>query len=175
MNATSCIPSKVSGPLGQQLLELLGLSASSLMSVVIPMEVTLGAGTAADSVDYDVPTEYDLVVWGFRSSYRSSNLSTEPALNANITAFSVEGLAEARLSNILAELSVKERKLDVVEGQSLNLATAYRHPVRWDVPLIIPGGKTLTLTATAQSVVAANIGNDADYGIVLEAMLIPKS
>lgn len=175
MNATACIPSKVSGPLGQNLRELIGLSESSLMSVALPMEVLLGAATASGKVDYDIPTEYNLVVWGFRSSYRSTDLSTEPALNAAITSFSVEGLAEARLSNVLAELSVKERKLDVIEGQSLNLAATYKHPVRWDVPLIVPGGKTLTLTTTAQSLVAANIGNNAYYGIVLDAMLVPKS
>ena len=170
---TECIKTP-KGPLGQQLLELLGLSESSLMSVAIPLEVLLGAATATDADTYDVPTEYDLAIYGMRASYRSSNLATEPVLNANITALSVEGIAEARLQNILAEFAIKERKLDIVEGRSLNLAALYREPLRWPVPLMVPGGKTLTLTLTAQSVVAAIIGNDANYGIVLEAVLIPR-
>lgn len=161
------------GPLGAQLLEMLGLSESSLMSVLVPLEVLLGAATATGKDTYDVPTEYDLAVFGIRATYRSSLLSTEPVLNANI-ALDVEGLAEARLSNVLADLAIKERKLDVVENHSLNLAALYKHPARWPVPLLVPGGKTLELAATAQSVVAAIIGNDATYGVVLEAVLIPR-
>jgi hypothetical protein len=163
------------GDLKAYLNQLLELAPSSLIGVTVPLEVLLGAATATESEEYKVPADSDLVIHQMHASYRSTALNTEPVLNANLT-LDLQGLSEARLQNILVELKLKERRLSITEGSTLNLAALYRTPAYWlpNAPLIVPAGTILQANFTAQSVTAAIIGNDAYYGLVLTGFLIPK-
>lgn len=154
--------------------DLLAVANSSLMGVEVPLEALLGAGTLTETAEYRVPAEYDLVVFQMQATYRSTALNTEPALNANLS-LDLQGLAEARLGNVLGKLQLVDRKLDVIEGADLNMAARYRTPAFWlpSAPLIIPAAQTLRATFNAQSGVAAVIGNDAYYGFLLTGVLIP--
>jgi len=179
MTSAICPPNFKSMPGGdiqKYLVELVKLAPSSFMGVTIPLEVLLGAATAAGSEKYLVPSETDLVIFQIQSMFRSTNLAAEPVLNANLT-LDLDGLAEARLQNALAELRIKERKLDIIEGAALNMAAHRKAPVFFlpNAPLIVPAGNHIELTVTLQSVAAAVAGSNAYYGYALTGVLIPRS
>lgn len=179
MTSANCPPNFKSMPGGdiqKYLVELVKLAPSSFMGVTIPLEVLLGAATAAGSEKYLVPSETDLVIFQIQSMFRSTNLAAEPVLNANLT-LDLDGLAEARLQNALAELSIKERKLDIIEGAALNMAAHRKAPVYFlpNAPLIVPAGNHIELKVTLQSVAAAIAGSNAYYGYALTGVLIPRS
>ena len=165
------------GDVAKYLLELLKLAPSSLMGVAVPLEVLLGAATLEASTTYRVPADFNLVVFQMQPMYRSTALATEPVLNANITSLDLAGLTEARLQNVLAQLALKDRKLDVIEGASLNLASILRYPAKWpeNAPLIVPAAQTLEATFSVQDATAAVVGQNAYYGLLLTGVLIPVS
>lgn len=155
--------------------DLVELSNSSLQAIVLPLEVLLGAATLTDETEYRVPAEFNLAVFQIHTDWRSTALATEPALNANITSLDLQGLAQARLSNIKATLQLKDRKLDVFEDGDIAMSALFKNPAFLlpNAPLLIPAGSTLKAGFSVQDATAAVIGNNAYYGIILTGALIP--
>lgn len=177
----ACIPnipgkSMPNGGVAAYLAELLRLSPAQLIGTSILLQKRLGAATTSGTDEYRVPADRDLVVYQVQSTFRSTDLSTEPALNAIITSLDVEGLEHARLSNCLLGLLNKDRQLKVFDNRDMVMSAIRRAPLYFpaNAPLLIPSTHTLQATFTLQSAVAANVGNDADYGVTLTGILIPK-
>jgi hypothetical protein len=164
-----------SGAVSAYLKEVLNLSTAELISVGIQLEVQLGATTLTAQTDYKVPADRDLVVFQVQSTYRSTALSTEPVLNANI-ALDYDGLESARLANCLAQLRIKDRNLDIFDNGEVVLSALKKAPMYWPQvsPLLVPAGVILQSIFTLQSAVAAVAGNNAFYGLLLTGVAIPK-
>lgn len=161
------------------LAELLRLSPAQLRGVGIDLRKRLGATTLSGTDTYSVPSDQDLVVYGITGYYRSSALATEPVLNANFTQFSPAELQLARLSNVIATLENKDRNLPVFDARGVHLSaitpplgSKLVFPVQ--APLLFPATHTVKATFAIQDTTAAVVGNDADYGLILEGILIPK-
>lgn len=172
------IPGKAmpNGGVVAYLSELLRLSPAQLIGTSILLQKRLGTGTLSGTDEYRVPADRDLVVFQLQSVYRSSDLSTEPALNVNITAFDVTGLERARLSNCALSLINKDRQLKIFDNRDMVMSAMYNTPLYFpaNAPLLVPSTHTLQASFTLQSAVAANVGNNADYGVTLTGVLIPK-
>lgn len=181
----NCLP-PMNNPLAQSqggvaayLAELLKLSPAQVRGTVIELMATLGATNLIDTDEYRVPSDQDLVIFQAHAAYRSSALNTEPALNVAITALGVADLALARASNVTVQLRDKDRNLDVFDQRAVNMAGIMPpngSPIFWpaQAPFLMPSGHTFQATFSAQSAVAAVIGNDADYSVLLTGVLIPK-
>lgn len=172
------IPGKAgpNGGVAAYLAELLRLSPAQLIGTSILLQKRLGTATSSGTDEYRVPADRDLVVYQIQSVYRSSDLSTEPALNANITSFDVDGLEQARLSNCALSLLNKDRQLKVFDNRDMVMSAIRRTPLYFpaNAPLLVPSTHTLQASFTLQSVAAAIAGNNADYGVTLTGVLIPK-
>lgn len=160
------------------LAELLRLSPAQLRGVGIDLRARLSTGTTQASDTYNVPADQDLVVFGISGYYRSTLLATEPALNAVFTQFSPAELQVARLSNCIVGLENKDRNLPVFDARSVYLSSItppmgakLQFPVQ--APLLVPRTHTLRATFALQDTTAAVVGNAADYGLLLEGILIP--
>lgn len=162
------------------LAELLRLSPAQLRGVGIDLRKRLGAATLTGNDTYSVPSDQDLVVYGISGYWRSSALATEPALNAAVfTQMSPAEMQLARLSNVIATLENKDRNLPVFDARGVYLSaitpplgSKLVFPVQ--APLLFPATHTVKATFTLQDTTAAVVGNDADYGLILEGILIPK-
>ncbi len=179
MNCPPGLPQSPSGAgVADYLRELLRLSPAQLRGVGIDLRVRLGQTTPQATDNYNVPSDQDLVVYGISGYYRSTNLATEPVLNANLS-LSPSDLQVARLSNCIASLENKDRNLAVFDARAVVLGaisspmgSKLQFPVQ--APLLFPATHQLRASFTLQSVAAAIAGNDADYGLLLEGILIPK-
>lgn len=172
------IPGKAmpNGGVAAYLAELLRLSPAQLLGTSILLQKRLGTATTSGASEYRVPADRDLVVFQIHSTFRSTDLSTEPALNANITSLDVDGLEQARLSNCIVGLLNKDRQLKVFDNNDMVMSAMRKTPLYFpaNAPLLVPSTHTLQATFTLQSTVAANVGNNADYGVTLTGVLIPK-
>lgn len=178
MNALSCPPGLTqpnAGAVSAYLREVLNLSTAELIAVGIQLEATLGAGTLNASDQYIVPSDRDLVIFQVQSTWRSSLISTEPVLNANLT-IGVKDLERARLQNCIAQLRIKDRNLDVFDNGEVVMSAISDSPMYFPqvAPLLIPAAVKLQAIFTLQSAVAAVAGNDANYGLLLTGVAIPK-
>ena len=178
MTDLSCPPGltkQSAGAVSAYLREMLGLSTAELIGVGIQMEVKLGQTTLTGNADYIVPSDRDLIIFQIQSTYRSTAIQTEPVLNANI-ALSYAGLSESRLANVLAQLKIKDRNLNVFDNGETPLSSVYNNPMYMPqvAPLIIPAAVKLQATMTLQNAVAAAAGNDAFYGLLLTGVQIPR-
>lgn len=184
MNAPACPPGihpgHSSAGIADYLRELLKLSPANLRGVAIDLRRRLGAAALTGTDTYQVPSDQELVVYGVSAYWRSSALATEPALNAAIfTQMSPSELQVARLGNCIATLENKDRNLPVFDARGIYLSaitpplgSKLQFPVQ--APLLFPASHTVKATFTLQDTTAAVVGNDADYGLLLEGILIPK-
>jgi hypothetical protein len=180
MTIAACIPNIPGKPMSQggiaaYLQELLKLSPAEIRGVSILLEKRLSATVTAATDIYRVPADQDLVVFQIHSSYRSSALATEPALNSNIQ-LDVDGLEKARMSNCVVALQNKDRNLAVFDNRSMRLSAIRDTPIYFpaNAPLLVPATHTLQADFSLQDTTPAVVGNAADYGIVLSGILIPK-
>jgi len=177
----ACIPqmpgkSMPHGGVAAYLAELLRLSPAQLIGTGILLQKRLGVLTSSGTDEYRVPADRDLVVFQIQSTYRSSDLTTEPVLNANITAFDIDGLEQARLSNCALSLINRDRQLKVFDNRDMVMSAIRKTPMYFPpmAPLLVPATHSLQASFTLQSVAAAVAGNNADYGVMLTGVLIPK-
>lgn len=175
-NLAKLVDKSRSAGVANYLAELLQLSPAELIAQVVKLEARLGAATLNGEDTYQVPADRDFVVFQIQSAFRSTALDTEPVLNANITDFSVDGLVEARLANCLAQLRVKDRKLDIFDNGEVDLGSMRKSPLYFPVqaPLLLPATFNVQAIFTLQDNAAAVAGNDADYGLLLIGVSIPK-
>lgn len=160
------------------LTELLRLSPAQLRGVGIDLRARLSTAALQGTDTYNVPADQDLVIFGISGYYRSSLLATEPVLNVAFTQFSPAELQVARASNCIVGLENKDRNLPVFDARAIVLAAItppmgakLQFPVQ--APLLVPRTHTLRASFALQDTTAAVVGNPADYGLLLEGILIP--
>lgn len=176
--SVSCPPGltkQSAGAVSAYLKEVLNLSTAELIAVGIQLEVQLGVAALTKGAEYKVPSDRDLVIFQVQSTWRSTAINTEPALNAAITALDYDGLESARLANCIAQLRIKDRNLDIFDNGGVPLNAIKKSPMFFPqvAPLLIPAGVLLQSVFTLQSAVAAIAGNDANYGLLLTGVAIP--
>lgn len=181
MTVAACIPNIPGKPghgagVAAYLKELLELSPAELRGVSVLLEKRLSTGTTSGSDQYRVPADQDLVVYQIHSTWRSSALATEVAVNAVFTAFSMDDMERVRLSNCVVALQNKDRNLAVFENRAMRMNAMRDTPLYYpaEAPLLVPATHTLQADFSLQDTTAAVVGNAADYSLVLTGILIPK-
>lgn len=181
MTVAACIPNlpgkpSTVGGIASYLAELLQLSPAQLRGVAILLQKRLGTGTTSGSDEYRVPADQDLVVFQMHSSWRSVALAAEVAINAIFTAMDYSTLERARKANALVSLQNKDRNLAIFDNRAVPLSAMHDTPMYFpaNAPLLVPATHTLKADFSLQDTTAAVVGQDADYGIVLTGILIPK-
>lgn len=176
-----CIPNlpakEAGGSVVSYLKDLLRLSPAQLRGVGILLEKRLGAGTLVGSDEYRVPADQDLVVFQMSPSFRSTSWATEAALNAAVfTSMNPEQMERVRLNNVTVALTNKDRNLSVFDARAIKLGSLRDTPMYFpaNAPLLVPATHTLKADFAVQDATAAVVGNDADYGLLLTGILIPK-
>ena len=172
------IPGKAmpNGGVVAYLAELLRLSPAQLIGTSILLQKRLGAATPSGTDEYRVPADRDLVVFQIHSTYRSTDLASEPVLNVAMATFGMQDLVMARKSNCLVSLINKDRQLKVFDNRDMPLSAISETPLYFpaNAPLLVPSTHTLQAGFTLQDLTPAVVGENADYGVTLTGVLIPK-
>ncbi len=178
LNDCSPLQTPNAGNLARQLRELQELSTTNLNSIALTLNAQLGAnvgaGVTTGSDSYQVPPDQALVIYQIQSVYRSNALAVE-TLPALFSAPGMEDLMLTRLSNVLCELSVKDRKLVFFENKSLNLGAIYKRPLYLPqtAPLLLPPGITLKAAFDAQDATADTLGQNGVVELILSGVSLP--
>ena len=176
----NCIPDMKNGGNGggvvSYLQELLKLSPAQVIGVGIHIKRRLSTAALSGAAEYKVPSDRDLVVFRVRPSWQSTALATEVAVNAIFTAFNYNDLERVRLGNCRVQLLNKDRQLKVFDNEDLLLSSIKDEPLEFNgnAPLLVPATHTLQATFSLTDNTAAVVGVAADYGVILEGVLIPK-
>jgi hypothetical protein len=164
------------GGIAAYLTELLQLSPAQLRGVGVLLQKRLGTTVTSGSDEYRVPADQDLVIFQIHSSWRSSNLAGEVAINPVFTSMDYDTLERVRKSNCVVALQNKDRNLAVFDNRAVPLSSLHDTPMYFpaNAPLLVPATHTLKADFSLQDTTAAVVGQNADYGIVLTGILIPK-
>jgi hypothetical protein len=156
--------------------ELLRLSPAQLMGTGILLRARLGATLLTAGDEYRVPADRDLVIFQVHAMVRSAALAAEVTPNAIFAGLTYADLRQLKMDNVVVNLLNKDRQLKVFDNRDMNLGALAQTPMYFpaNAPLLVPSTHTLRADFTVQDATAAIVGQDADYGLVLTGVLIPK-
>lgn len=166
------------GSLAHTLLELQQLSTTPLISLALQLEVELGSGVGAGkyaaSDSFLTPSTDDIAIYQIQAQWRSAALANETNPNAIFTALTPEGLTYSRLSACVAELTLKDRRLEVFDNRALSLGAIFEKPLYFpkEAPLLLPPGMTLEASFTIDDQAAAGV--DGFFTLILSGVRIPR-
>jgi hypothetical protein len=181
LSLENCIPDMKNGGNGggvvSYLQELLKLSPAQVIGVGIHIKKRLSTTTLSGSSEYKIPSDRDLVVFRIRPAWQPTDIADEVVVNSIFSGgFTYNDLERLRMGNCRVQLLNKDRQLKVFDNEDMLLSAMKDVPLAFDerAPLLVPATHTLQATFSLSDSTPAVVGLAADYGVILEGVLIPK-
>jgi hypothetical protein len=152
------------------------LTADDYIPQVIVLRQPLNTTTTTNNDTYRVPSNYNFLIQRVRGHFGFKALTSE---TLSVTGVGNLGVVEHLLmktSNCRIDFTNSDSKLAIVDNQQLVLSAIMGElggaPIEFDPPLVILEGQTIKATMTLTDTTAAVVGANAEYGLVLEGVLV---